>query len=190
MALWTLDWPIWFSNSSNFFVFIHNISIIENIQPKIPYTLTRPTLPRYKHCQADSGVRTQAVKAGRRLESAISPRNARPRASPSQAIITTQNCSIRSHWIIFTGQSLRCQDLLPGYLQAVSRHKYWDQCQPLEIFRNKFVPSERRQRYFCFETRVSCSKSFVTRYDECGPGDLWLVSYEAFIRPHLIIHQS
>ena len=92
--------------------------------------------------------------------------------------------------IIFTGQSLRCQDLLPGYLQAVSRHKYWDQCQPLEIFRNKFVPSERRQRYFCFETRVSCSKSFVTRYDECGPGDLWLVSYEAFIRPHLIIHQS
>ena len=25
---------------------------------------------------------------------------------------------------------VRCPDLLPGYLQAVSHHKYWDQCQP------------------------------------------------------------
>ena len=42
---------------------------------------------------------------------------------------------------------------------------------PLEIFRNKFVSCVQRQGYFCFETQVSCSKSFVTRYDLCGPGD-------------------
>ena len=36
---------------------------------------------------------------------------------------------------------------------------------PLEIFRNKFVSFVQRQSCFCFETRVSYSKSFVTRYD-------------------------
>ena len=58
---------------------------------------------------------SQAVKAELRLESAISPRNARPRASPSQAIITTQNCSIRSH----TDNIYRSETQMPGFIAWV-----------------------------------------------------------------------